>query len=209
MSTSAVRIERFGRIDMVGRRAVRGSAAAGSALVRLLPGRRHSAQDGRPGGESGDLCPAIQTRPAPERTATPRTAAGDRAVARRSRRDARLRPVAGSLYRASRPAGVRSAGSARPVAGMAAAPAWSAVATVAVFALVAVVLVRSVATIQPTDAGRNITVLPGETLWSIAQQSLPGVDPRDGILQIEKLNGLTSSQVPAGVVLRLPASIGP
>lgn len=48
------------------------------------------------------------------------------------------------------------------------------------------------------------TVLPGETLWQIAQEEAPGVDPRDTIARIVRLNHLSSSGVAAGQRIALP-----
>ncbi len=54
-------------------------------------------------------------------------------------------------------------------------------------------------------ATATVTVLPGQTLWQIAGSAAPGSDPRDAILEIRELNGLTGSQVFAGQVLTVPA----
>ena len=50
----------------------------------------------------------------------------------------------------------------------------------------------------------RVTVRPGETLWSIALREAPGVDPRDTVEEILRLNHLESSAVEAGSVLLLP-----
>ncbi len=50
-----------------------------------------------------------------------------------------------------------------------------------------------------------VVVQPGETLWSIAGAAVPGADPRDVIIDIQQLNGLSSSQVAAGQTLVVPA----
>ena len=50
-----------------------------------------------------------------------------------------------------------------------------------------------------------VIVQPGETLWSIAGEAVPGADRRDVIIDIQQLNGLSSSQVVAGQTLVVPA----
>jgi hypothetical protein len=50
-----------------------------------------------------------------------------------------------------------------------------------------------------------VTVLPGDTLWSIAEPvTPPGEDVRDVIAEIAELNGLESSAVYAGQRLTVP-----
>jgi len=46
--------------------------------------------------------------------------------------------------------------------------------------------------------------MPGDTLWSIAKAVNPGVDNRDVVQEIEKLNGMESSRIVAGQVLLVP-----
>jgi LysM domain len=66
---------------------------------------------------------------------------------------------------------------------------------------------------RPAQAGtaasippmRYHLVLPGETLWSIAGALVPGGDPRDAIVEIERLNRLPGSGVVVGQRLALPA----
>ena len=50
----------------------------------------------------------------------------------------------------------------------------------------------------------RITVQPGDTLWSIAEQQAPRTDPRDTVEDILRLNHLDSVAVEAGSVLLLP-----
>lgn len=57
-----------------------------------------------------------------------------------------------------------------------------------------------------SGATSQVVVLPGDTLWSIARTAQPGVDPRDTVLRIQKLNGLTDSEVSAGQRLVVPAA---
>jgi hypothetical protein len=52
-----------------------------------------------------------------------------------------------------------------------------------------------------------VTVLPGDTLWSLAEQGAsPGEDVRDVIAEIVELNGLESSAVYAGQQLTVPVA---
>ena len=50
----------------------------------------------------------------------------------------------------------------------------------------------------------DVTVGPGDTLWSIATQAAPDRDPRDVIEEIKALNDVPGSVLPVGVVLRVP-----
>lgn len=50
----------------------------------------------------------------------------------------------------------------------------------------------------------QITVRPGQTLWSVAENADPGADTRVVIQQITELNGLTGSVVYAGERLWVP-----
>ena len=50
-------------------------------------------------------------------------------------------------------------------------------------------------------------VLPGETLWAIAQQVAPHDDPRDTVARIVEFNSLTTTAVQAGQRLALPPGL--
>jgi len=52
----------------------------------------------------------------------------------------------------------------------------------------------------------DVTVGPGDSLWSIASQTAPDRDPRAVIEEIRELNGMTGDVLPIGVVLRVPAA---
>lgn len=54
------------------------------------------------------------------------------------------------------------------------------------------------------DAFQSVTVMPGETLWSIAEEVAPGEDLRDVVDAISDLNRLSSSALDAGQRLFLP-----
>lgn len=52
----------------------------------------------------------------------------------------------------------------------------------------------------PTE---QVTVQPGDTLWGIASQAVPGADPRDVIEQIRDLNRIGAS-LQAGEKIQVP-----
>lgn len=51
----------------------------------------------------------------------------------------------------------------------------------------------------------TVTVSPGESLWSIAQEVAPTADPRDVVDAIVRLNALDGATVAAGQRLSIPA----
>lgn len=50
----------------------------------------------------------------------------------------------------------------------------------------------------------KVTVLPGQSLWSLAEAYDPDADTRQVVQQIEQLNSMTGDQVQAGAVLWVP-----
>lgn len=87
------------------------------------------------------------------------------------------------------------------------------VATIA--ALPAVVAITAVAlsgggALASNDAGApagsftTVTVMSGESLWSIAEEVAPAADPRDVVDAIVRLNALGSGQLEAGQTLAIP-----
>jgi len=56
------------------------------------------------------------------------------------------------------------------------------------------------------DAFESVTVMPGDTLWSIAEDIAPQEDPRDVVDEISDLNRLSSSTVDTGQRLFLPVA---
>lgn len=52
---------------------------------------------------------------------------------------------------------------------------------------------------------RTVVVQPGETLWQVAQQVAPGVDPRVTVDRIIELNALPGAAVAAGQQIAVPA----
>ncbi|MBT2486706.1 MULTISPECIES: LysM peptidoglycan-binding domain-containing protein [unclassified Microbacterium] len=51
----------------------------------------------------------------------------------------------------------------------------------------------------------TVTVMPGDTLWSIASSIAPAADPRDVIGEITRLNLLPTGQLQIGQELAIPA----
>lgn len=51
---------------------------------------------------------------------------------------------------------------------------------------------------------RSYRVKPGDTLWSIAEQTFQG-DPREGVWELRERNHLESTTIVPGQVLTLPA----
>jgi hypothetical protein len=64
-----------------------------------------------------------------------------------------------------------------------------------------------VAAVAPAAPAAEHVVLPGETLWSVAEGvAAPGEDVRDVVLRLEQLNGLTTAALQVGQTLVLPAA---
>jgi hypothetical protein len=61
----------------------------------------------------------------------------------------------------------------------------------------------------PAGSFAEITVMDGETLWSIAEDLAPGVDPRDVVAEITRLNALPGGSVAAGQRIAIPAEYAP
>ena len=53
---------------------------------------------------------------------------------------------------------------------------------------------------------RTVTVRPGDTLWAIARHAAPGLEPRDGVFELEQVNRLQDAAIRPGQVLRLPST---
>lgn len=51
----------------------------------------------------------------------------------------------------------------------------------------------------------SVTVVPGDTLWSIASDAVPGADPRVVIEDIKRLNNLSSGAIQIGATIAIPA----
>ncbi len=58
----------------------------------------------------------------------------------------------------------------------------------------------------PAGTFDTVTVLPGDTLWSIAQDVAPAHDPRDVVGEIMRLNALPSAGLVAGQTIAIPTA---
>ncbi|MGO2747852.1 LysM peptidoglycan-binding domain-containing protein [Microbacterium sp.] len=57
----------------------------------------------------------------------------------------------------------------------------------------------------PTASFETVVVMPGDTLWSIAESVAPAADPRAVIGDIQRLNALGAGSLQVGQQLALPA----
>lgn len=62
----------------------------------------------------------------------------------------------------------------------------------------------SVDTGAPAGTFEQVTVMPGQSLWSIAEELAPGSDPRDVVDAIVRLNALPSGALVVGQNLAVP-----
>ncbi|QMU95796.1 LysM peptidoglycan-binding domain-containing protein [Microbacterium esteraromaticum] len=90
----------------------------------------------------------------------------------------------------------------RVLAALAAAPV---VAGIAVSLLAGGTAIASGESAEPV-AFETVTVLPGDTLWSIAAEAAPGVDPREVIDDIRRLNNLSSGMIQVGASIAIPTA---
>lgn len=60
----------------------------------------------------------------------------------------------------------------------------------------------------PEGSFTTITVMSGDSLWTIAEEVAPHADPRDVVDAIVRLNALGSGQLDAGQTLAIPAEYG-
>lgn len=154
---------------------------------------------------------AEPVRPVPP-AAMPRTAAGQRAVARRRARvTADRRPPSGVL-----PSGVGRSAVVTAERGdrlqdrSFTLGRWPRLLCTLTALAAAVLMVLSAlpalsgASSPGVAAVTEVTVGAGDSLWSIAQQADPGADPRTAVQRIRTLNGLQSDAVSEGVVLKVP-----
>lgn len=58
----------------------------------------------------------------------------------------------------------------------------------------------------PAGTFTNISVMPGDSLWSIATTIAPDADPRDVVAEISRLNNLHTDALSAGQTLAIPSS---
>lgn len=167
----------------------------------------HPVEDrpGAPGGGTDSRSGVPFTDPA-----TARTAAGRAARRRRQRVVSYTGPRSAQLPTSAR--GLRRGDCA---AGLAPAPRrvgrWMRLATT--ITVVLVLAMAGVSVLQQSRAADSlgsttelVLVQSGDTLWSIAAEAAPSVDPRVVIDRIKQLNGLTGDQLPVGLVLEVPVS---
>lgn len=57
-----------------------------------------------------------------------------------------------------------------------------------------------------TASFETVTVMPGDTLWSIAEAVAPGADPREVIGDITRLNALQGGALQIGQEIAIPAT---
>jgi LysM domain len=205
---------------------------AGERDGRVVPGERHGRtahgapiRASRPGTAGTVETPPSATRvaaapPPAARVPVPRSNAAPSQVARPGvARSAESRPSA------ARPQAARSGVAQSPGAGTRPARARARLTRrgrivvsglVIAFVVLAAALAWLAGTARADAAGsgvpssvvyhslRSVTVLPGQSLWSIATQYEPGADPRSVIQQIIDLNALSGTSVQPGEQLWLP-----
>ncbi|MBZ4488625.1 LysM peptidoglycan-binding domain-containing protein [Microbacterium sp. cx-55] len=88
---------------------------------------------------------------------------------------------------------------------LAAVVAFPVAAALGVGILSGGVALASRADSAPAGSFETVTVLAGESLWTIAQEVAPSADPRDVVDQIVRLNALEGTSVSAGQRLAVPA----
>lgn len=83
---------------------------------------------------------------------------------------------------------------------------WARLAITVTVLAAAVVLTVSLTAGSAPARLVDVTVGPGDTLWSIATGAAPDRDPRAVIDEIRELNDVPGTVLPVGVVLRVPVS---
>lgn len=58
--------------------------------------------------------------------------------------------------------------------------------------------------VGPALGTATVVVEPGDSLWSISRDRVPGADPREVVLRMRELNGLSSNLIQPGQVLLVP-----
>jgi len=90
----------------------------------------------------------------------------------------------------------------RVLLGLAAAPV---VAGVAFSLLAGGSAIASGQAAEPVEF-ETVTVLPGDSLWSIAADAAPQVDPREVVEDIKRLNNLSSGMIQVGASIAIPTA---
>jgi len=179
-------------------------------LPRHWPGQhvRTRATRKRAAGSSV-ACPVTAATPVPS-PAAPRTVAGTRAMARRRARiSADRRPPSGLVPSSGRTGAVVRADHGHRLRERQFQPArWLRLACA--LSLAATTVMAGIVVLAPagTTVVREVTVAPGDTLWSIARRADPEADTLAELEKIRQLNGLVSDNLMAGWVLRVPTSGG-
>ncbi|MER7077328.1 LysM peptidoglycan-binding domain-containing protein, partial [Saccharopolyspora kobensis] len=85
---------------------------------------------------------------------------------------------------------------------------WLWLTSVAIFTFLIVMLVGLFGVRDAPMAGGTalVEVLPGDTLWGIADRVAPNSDPRAVVARIAELNGPDAASAPAGHLLLVPVS---
>ena len=106
--------------------------------------------------------------------------------------------------------------STRPSSGPGSAPRLTRRGRVALVVVVLVAalsaLIGAAGSVQAGAPGQGpaverVVVQPGESLWQLASESMPGVDVREAVARIRELNGLsTRSMITPGQVVLVPAN---
>jgi LysM repeat protein len=83
---------------------------------------------------------------------------------------------------------------------------WARLALTVTVVLAVIVLTVTLAAGSSTSTLVDITVGPGDSLWSIAAAAAPDRDPRAVIDEMRQLNGLSGDVLYVGAVLRVPTT---
>ena len=151
------------------------------------------------------LDPAAPAAPVPGHAADPQPAHGQAATG--------AQPAHGQAATGAQPAHGRSADGQSAAAPLRLTRRGRVVVAVAAALLLAALSLVIAASAQATNhpaaraAQQNltqVTVRPGQSLWSVAESADPGADTRVVIQQIVELNGLTGTVVFAGQRLWVP-----
>lgn len=83
----------------------------------------------------------------------------------------------------------------------------SAIGLLVLLAIIPIVIVTELRAVSNVDALPiellEITVQPGDTLWSIAKTNVPHKDPRDVIAALRSINELDSARIFPGQTLQI------
>lgn len=79
-----------------------------------------------------------------------------------------------------------------------------ALTTVAVFLAGVLLSPPAVTADVPTEDLQTLTVMPGDSLWSIAETVAPDSDPYETVTRLDELNGLAGQDPELGQELFLP-----